>query len=150
MLESIETLGVVVALLVTLSLTVPVFCTITFRLGVDFVQMGQCSPHLHSFSAGLLLWALFSTRAWGMAANLGGIFSSAFSILITVGASIGRIGQDTLASNKFMETGMVLSWGVLPVLWDCGSDCSFRLLLLLGIVTGGVERPSSSWGFLVG
>ena len=46
-----------------------------------------------------------------MAATLGGIFS-AFSILITVGASVGGIGQDSLALNKFVEAGMVLGHGV--------------------------------------
>ena len=41
-----------------------------------------------------------------MAATLGGIFSSAFSILITAGASVGGIGQDALTLNKFVEAGI--------------------------------------------
>ena len=48
--------------------------------GVDFVQMGQCSPHLHSSSA--LFWGGI---VWGIAANLGGVLSSAISVLIKVG-----------------------------------------------------------------
>ena len=75
---------------------------VPFGVGVDFMQMGQCSSHLHT-SVGLLLWGLFSTRVQGMAANLGGVFSSAFSILITVGASVGVIGEDALALNRFVE-----------------------------------------------
>ena len=99
--------------------------------------MGQCSPHLHSSSAGLLLWGLFDTRAHGMAATLGGIFSSAFSILITVGVSVGGIGQDALALNKFVEAGMVLGHGVSSlfcgvVAVTAGSGCcsSWELLQL--------------------
>ena len=43
-----------------------------------------------------------------MAVNLGGNFSSALLVLITVGASVGGISQDTLALNKFMEAAMAL------------------------------------------
>ena len=31
----------------------------------------------------------------------------------------------------------IRSWGVFPVLWGCGSDCSSRLLSFLGIATAG-------------
>ena len=55
---------------------------------MDFVQMGQCGPHLQSSSAGLLFWGLYSIRAQGIAACLVGVFSSAFSVLKKVGAGI--------------------------------------------------------------
>ena len=113
--------------------------------------MGQCSPHLLSSSAGLLLWGLFSIRAWGIADNLGGIFFSASSIFITVGPSVREIGQDALASNKFVEACMVIGHGkfslfcgVVAVTAALGCCFSWGLLQL------GVERPSSSWGFPVG
>ena len=77
--------------------------------------MGQFGPHLHSSSVDLLLWSLFNTRAWGMATTLGG--TSAFSILTTVGVSVGGIGPDALASNRFVEAGMVLGNGVSSLLW---------------------------------
>ena len=85
----LRALGVVVPFLVVLSLTVPVSVLYAFGLVVDFVQMGQCCPYPHFSSAGLLLWGLFSTRAWGMTVNLGGILSSAFSVFTKVGGWVG-------------------------------------------------------------
>ena len=77
-----------------------------------------------------------------MVAYLDGIFFSASSILITVGALVGGIGQDALAANKFVEAGMVLGHGVSSLFCGAvGSDCSFRLLSFLGIVT--------AWGIWV-
>ena len=71
--------------------------------------MGQCGPHVHFSSAGLLFLSLFKTIAQGVAATLGG--TSAFSIL-TVGVSVGGIGQFAPASNRFVEAGTVLGQGV--------------------------------------
>ena len=77
---------------------------------------GKCSPHPNFSSA--FPWGGLFIIVWGIAATLGGVFSSAFFILIAVGASIGGIGQDALASKKFVEAGMVLGHGV-PSLF-CG------------------------------
>ena len=66
------------------------------------------SPSIHFFYF-TLGWPIHHCK--GMAATLGGNFSSAFSILIVVGASIGGIDQDALALNKFVEAGMVLGHG---------------------------------------
>ena len=52
------------------------------------MQMGQ-SPHPH-FSSTFPCGSLFPI-AQGMATTLGGVFSSAFSILIAVGASLGGL-----------------------------------------------------------
>ena len=120
------------------------------------MQMGQCGPHLHSSSTGLLLWGLFNTRAWGMAVTLGG--TSTFSILITVGVSVGGIGQDALALNKFVEAGMVLGHGVSSLFcgvvavtaasgccsWDCYTWGQIDLLPL-GIF---LWDRGFSWTFL--
>ena len=96
------------------------------------MQMGQCSPHLHSSSTGLLHWDLFNTSVLGIAATLGG--TSAFSILTTVGVSVGRIGQDALASNRFVEAGMVLGHGVFSLFWR--------------VVTVAAASGCCSWGLL--
>ena len=63
-----------------------------------------------------------------MAATLGG--TSVFSIFTTVGGSVGGIGQDALASNRFEETGMVLGHRVSSLFWRVvivavASGCSF-------------------------
>ena len=112
------TLGVVVPLLAVLSLTIPVFCVFCHLIRSGFCAEGAVQSHLHS-SAGLLLWGLFSTRVWGMAAKLGGTFFSASSFLITVGAPVGGISQDALTLNKFVEAGMVLGHGVSSLF--CGA-----------------------------
>ena len=52
---------------------------------------------------------LGKTIAQGIAATLGG--TSAFSTF-TAGVCIGEIGQSALASNRFIEAGMVLGQGV--------------------------------------
>ena len=72
--------------------------------------MGQCSLHPHISSA--FPWDGLFTIVQGIATTFGGIFSSALSVLIIVGASIRAIVQDALASNKFVEAGMVLGHGV--------------------------------------
>ena len=113
--------------------------------------MGQCGPHLNCSSAGMLLWGLFGTRAWGMAANLGGVLFSASSILITVGASVGGIGQDALNSNKSVEAGIVLGNGVSSLF--CGAvavTASSGWCLSWGLLQMGAEGPSSFWGYPVG
>ena len=107
--------------------------------------MGQCSLYLHSSSAGLLLWGLFNTKAWGMAAILGG--TPVFSFLTTVGVSVGEIDQDALASNKFVEAGIVLGHGVSSLF--CGAAAT-GCCLSWGVIQLGVEGFSSSWGFPVG
>ena len=85
----------------------------------------------------------------GVVANLGGLLFSACSILITVGASVGGIGQDALASNKFLEAGMVLGHGVSSLFCGaCGNDCSFRLLSFLGIATAGGQKDLPLGAFL--
>ena len=119
--------------------------------GVDFAQMGQCSSHLHSSSVGLLVWGLFSTRACGMGANLGGVLFSACSVLIPMGASVGGIGQDALASNKFVEVSMVLDHRVSSLC--CGAvavNAASGCCLSWGLLQLGVEGPFSSWGLPVG
>ena len=83
-----------------------------------------------------------------MAATLGG--TSVFSILTTVGVSAGGIGQVALASNRFVESGMVLGHGVSSPFWrvvtvgTASSCCSWGLLKL------GVEGISPSWNLVVG
>ena len=78
--------------------------------------MGQCGRHPHAFSAGLLLWGLFSIVAWGTAACFGGVFFSASSVLTMVGVgtlfTLGGIGHDALATNKFVEAGILFGHGV--------------------------------------
>ena len=80
-----------------------------WQLEVDFAQMGQCGPHPHISSS--LPWDGFFTNTQGMAATLGGIFSSSAFSVLTAGVSFGGIGQDALALNKFMEAGLVLCYG---------------------------------------
>ena len=84
----------------------------------SFAQMEQCNHHLHLSSAGLLLWlllGLFNARVEGMAATLCG---TVFSILTTVGVSIGAIGQDALTLNRFVEASMVLGHGTSSLFWS--------------------------------
>ena len=73
------------------------------------MQIGQCSPHLHISFA--LFWGGITG---GIAANLGGVLSSAFSVLmnVSVEVSLGGIGHDALATNKLVEAGMVFDHGV--------------------------------------
>ena len=61
------------------------------EFGVDFAQIKQCSPHVHSSSACLLFWGLFSIRVWGIAACFGKVFSSAFSGLTKVGVGTSSV-----------------------------------------------------------
>ena len=68
-----------------------------------------------------------------------------------MGASVGGIGQDALASNKYVEAGMVLDHGVSPLF--CGAvavTAASGCYLSWGLLQLGVEGPSSSWGFPVG
>ena len=83
-----------------------------------------------------------------MAATLGGIFSSAFSAL-TMGMSFDGMGHDTLASNKFVEGGLVLGHeassvfcGAVAVTAALGCCSSWGLLPL---VQRGLLPP---WTFL--
>ena len=118
-------------------------------LGSGFCADGAVQSPSTLFFCLVLGWLVYHCR--GIAATLGGVFSSAFSILIAVGASIGGIGQDALASNKFMEASMVLGHGVsflfcgAVVVTPASGHCSTRGLLLLG-----VEGPSSSGSLFVG
>ena len=123
--------------------------------GMDFVQMGQCSPHLHSSSAVFLFWSLLSIRALGIAACFGGVFSSVFSILIKGGCwdfiSIEGIGHDALAMNKFIQAGMGFGHGVSYLF--CGAVAVAAALgccYSVGVLLFGAEGPSSSWDFLAG
>ena len=106
--------------------------------------MGQWGPHVHFSFTGLLSCGLGKIIAWGMAATLDG--TSAFSIL-TVGVHIEGTGQSTLASNRFVEAGMVLGHGVSSLTWKVGA-----LALVLGccLCWGGMqlgaEGFSSTWG----
>ena len=84
----------------------------------SFLQIGQCIPHGHFSSTGILFCSLGKTIAWQIAATLGG--TSAFSTF-TVGVYIGEIGQSALASNRFMEAGAVLSQGVSSLTWKVGA-----------------------------
>ena len=135
MLGSIWDIGVVAPLLVVLS---PPFQSSVFSaLGVDFAQMGQYGPHLHSYCVGLLLWDFFSTSAQGMAGNLGGVLFSGCSVLTTVGASGG--GNWPRCSHIKQVHGSwhsIRPWGIIHVLWGC----SFRLLSFLGSVTSGGQK----------
>ena len=103
---------------------------------------------MYIFSAGLLLSGLFRTIAWGMAATLG---QTSVSSISTVGVSVGGIDQFALASNRFVETGMVLGHGVSSLTW---------MAVTLGVASGcclcwvvlqlGTEGISSTWGLPVG
>ena len=73
--------------------------------------------------------------------------TSVFSILTTVGVSVGGIGQDALTSNKFVEAGLILGHGVSSLFCGAaGSDCC----LGLGVLQLGAEGFSSTWGLPVG
>ena len=54
-----------------------------------------------------------------IAASLGGVFPSDFSILTKVGVgtsfTLGGIGHDALATNTFVEVGTVFGHGVLSL-----------------------------------
>ena len=113
-----------------LPLTIPVFSTFFFWIRSGFCADGAVQSPTTFFSAGLLLWGLFNTRAWGMAAALGG--TSAFSIITTVGVSVGGIGQDTLALNRLVEAGMVIGHGVSS--------------LFCGVVAVTAAYSCCSWG----
>ena len=79
-----------------------------------------------------------------MAVNLDRIFFSASS----VGASVGGIGQDALALNKFVEAGMVIGHGASSLF--CGAvavTTASGCYVSWGLLQLGVEGPSSSWGF---
>ena len=103
----LKALGAMGPLLVLLHVTVPVFCTFFFCAD-EAVQ----SPSTFFFCWPVVL---FNTRAWGMAATLGG--NSIFSTLTTVYVSVRGIDQDALASNRFAEAGMVLGQGVSSLFW---------------------------------
>ena len=119
--------------------------------GVDFVQMGQCSPHPHISSA--LFWGGLFTIMWGIAAFFGRVLSSALPILMNMGVevSFGGIGHDALATNKLVEAGMIFGHGVSSLVYravavvvalGCCACGGWRGLLLLGtFLLGG-------WGFL--
>ena len=92
--------------------------------------MGHCGPHPHISSANL-----FCTITLGVAASFGGVFSSDFSILmkVVVGTSftLGGIGHDTLATNKFVEARTVFGHGMSSLVGGAVNDsaCSLGLLL---------------------
>ena len=107
----------------------------------SFLQKGQCSPHVQFSSADLLFCGLGKTTTQGIAATPGG--TSVFSTF-TMGAGVGGIGQSSLASNRFMEAGMVLGQGMSSLTWKVGA---------LGAASGcgelqlGVEGFSPTCGF---
>ena len=125
--------------------------------GLDCVQMGHCGPHPHASSVGLLFWGLFSIRPQGIAAYFGWVFSSAFSALTKVGVgtsfTLGRIGHDALATNKFVEAGIVFGHGVSSLV---GGAVDAAVVVALGFCTiGGLPQLgmnglSSSLNFPVG
>ena len=110
----------------------------------SFLQKGQCGPHVHFSSTGLLFCGLCKTIAQGPADALGG--TSALSTF-TAGVCVGGIGQSALVSNRFVEAGMVLGQGVSSLTCKVGA---------LGRASGcgglqlGVEGFSSTWGLPVG
>ena len=115
---------------------------------MDFVQVGQCGPHLHISFA--LFW---DGIVWGIAANLGGVLSSIFLGFMNAGVevSLGGIGHDAPATNKLVEAGMVFGHGV--------SSLVFRAVVV-AVASGycalvklsplGVKGFSSLWKLLVG
>ena len=86
--------------------------------------MGQCGLHVHFCST-----CLGINTAWGIAAVWGG--TSVFSTF-TEGAAVGITGRPALASNSFLEVGMVLGQGMSCLTWKVGA---------LGIASscGGLE-----------
>ena len=113
-----------VSLLAFLSITIPIFCTFFFFLFANGAVQSLCTFFFHRH---IVLWS-GQTIAWGMAATLGG--TSAFPIL-TTGVSLRRIGQSALASNRFVEAGMVLGHGVSSLTWKVvalGTASGFCLL----------------------
>ena len=108
------------------------------------MQMRQCGPHLHISPA--LFW---SGLAWGIAANLGRVLSSAFSVLINMGveASLGGIGHDALATNKLVEVSMVFGHGVSCLV--CGA-VALGCCALVELAPLGVKGFSSPWNLFIG
>ena len=103
-----------------------------------FLQMGQCGPHVHFSSIGLLFCSLGKVIAWGMAVTLVG--ASAFSLL-TEGVCVGGIGQSALALNRFVEAGTVLGHGVSSLTWKVGAlGIASDFLSLLGWIAAGSRR----------
>ena len=127
-----------------LSVAVPISKFSALRFGVDFVQMGQSSPHPHISSP--LFWGGLFTIAGGIAAILGGVLSSTSSVLRNMGVevSFGRIVHDALATNKLVEAGMVFGQGVSSLVYRAvavveASGCC----ALGGLSPLGVKKPSS-------
>ena len=120
--------------------------------GVNLHRWGSAVP-IHTFPSALPWGGLFIIM-WGVAANLGGVPSSAFSVLksgcwdFTI---IGEIGHDALSTNKLSEAGKPFGHGASSLFCRAmavaaaSGCCSSGGLLLLG-----AERPPFSWDFLVG
>ena len=118
-------------------------CLLPFQSSVpsSFMQMGQCSPHLHSSSASLLLCGLFNTRAWGLAATLGG----ALCFLHLNNCRCFSRGNWPRCPSIKQVCGCwhgIRPRGVLPLPGGCDDGCGLRLLLL-GIVMAAGEGAFS-------
>ena len=106
------------------------------------------SPSTHFFCF-VLGWPVYHHKGDSCYLRWGSLFY--LFHLTTVATSFGGIGQDTLASNKFMEADMVLDNGMSTLL--CGSmavTAASGCCSSWGLLPLGVEGPSSSWNFLVG
>ena len=106
------------------------------------------------FSAGLLFWFLFSIMAWAIAACFGGVFS-VFSVLTKVGVgtpfTLGGIGHDTLATNRFVEASVVFGHGLSSLVIEAENVVAVVGCCAIGrLVQLGVNWCSSSWNFPVG
>ena len=170
-MESTVGLGIVnsfqlVFLLCSLPIAIPIillwiFC---FQVQGGLCTDGSLWSHPYISSADLLFSSnLFCTIAWGIAASFGGVFSFDFSVLTKVGVgtsfTLGGIGHDDLATNKFVEAGTVFGHGVsslvggavnVTVVVALGCCCAVGGLLQLGWM--GFLPPGTSllwgWGFL--
>ena len=100
--------------------------------------MEQHGPHVHFSSSDLLFCGLDNIIAWGIAAMLGGTFST-----FTVGICIGRIGQSALASNRFVKAGMVSGQGMSSLTWKTGA---LGVTSSCGGLQLGAEGFYSTWG----
>ena len=120
--------------------------------GVDFALMGQCGP-IPQFSSALPWGGLFIIM-WGMAANLGGVLPSAFSVFTKVRFGFHHyrgIGHDALSKNKLSEAGMLFGHGVSSLFCRAVAvAAALHCCFPWGLLLLGAEEPLSSWSFLAG